>query len=452
MERARTRTLVFRHLLWPAVTTYLPMVLFAVAAFLVVRGVVDDGEAALPSATPPIAPADHAQVRDEDIRFFETRVLETRDSLSYNRLVSLYLQRYRETGDVSDIGRAETAAINANEAAKGNYGSIISLALVRLVQHDFTGAETLAREAIAARPALADGHAILGDALYALGRYGEAGDAYQFVLEEAPGPAAYARQASFAEVRGKHDVAEQFWRAAIGAESERPENAAWAMVQLGHLLFNLGDLDGAEEQYEAALTSFPGYPHAAAGLAQVAASRGDLDSAIELSTAAVQAAPQPGYVAALGDALAASGRQEEADAQYALVAAIRQLSEANGIDDDSAIVQFEIDHGPVDAGLVDRARRIYEARPSIEAADTLAWALYRSGDFAAASEAMADALQYGATTPLLAFHAAAIALVSGDEPGARAYFATLQSLNRDFSPLYRAEIAALADALEGAAR
>jgi tetratricopeptide (TPR) repeat protein len=452
MERARTRTLVFRHLLWPAVTTYLPMVLFAVAAFLVVRGVVDDGEAALPSATPPIASSDHAQVRDEDIRFFETRVLETRDSLSYNRLVALYLQRYRETGDVGDIGRAETAALNANEVARGNYSSTISLALVRLVQHDFTAAEGLAREAIEARPALADGYAILGDALYALGRYSEAGDAYQFVLEEAPGPAAYARQASFAEVRGKHDVAEQFWRAAIGAESESPENAAWAMVQLGHLLFNLGDLEGAEEQYEGALASFPGYPHAAVGLAQVAAAAGDLDRAIDLYTSAVQAAPQPGYVAALGDVLAATGREDDAEAQYALVAAMRQLAEANGIDDDLAIVQFEIDHGPVDGSVVDRARRIYEARPSIEAADTLAWALYRNGDFAGAQSAMAAALQYGATTPLLAFHAAAIALASGDEAAARAHFATLESLNRDFSPLFGSEIEALERALSGDGR
>jgi tetratricopeptide (TPR) repeat protein len=424
------------------------MVLFGIAAFLVVRDVVDGGGAAPATTTAAlVAPGDHAARRDENIRFFELRAPETNDSLTYNTLVGLYLQRYRETGDANDIGRAERAALRSNEVARGNYGSIVSLAAVRLAQHDFAGAESLARDAIARRPVLADAHALLGDALFALGRYSEAGDEFAIVLEEAPGPAAFARQAAFAEVRGKHAVAEQFWRAAIDSEQEQPENLAWAHVQLGTLYFSTGQLGDAADAFERALAAFDGYPAALAGLARVAASRGALERAADLFSAAIERAPQAEYAGELGDVFAAMGDDATAERQYALVGALRQLFEANGVAEDLAIVQFEIDHGAVDRAVVERARALAAERPSVEALDALAWAHYRNGDFARAQAAMSDALEAGTLSPRLAFHAAAIAFANGDVPAAQEHFERLDDLNAEFSVLYAREIADLRETL-----
>ena len=51
-----------------------------------------------------------------NIAFFEDRVKETKDHLSYDRLTGLYLQRLRETGDVADVKRAETSALASLDA------------------------------------------------------------------------------------------------------------------------------------------------------------------------------------------------------------------------------------------------------------------------------------------------------------------------------------------------
>jgi tetratricopeptide (TPR) repeat protein len=427
-------------------------VLFGLAAFLVIRDVAGRDEAASQPAAPLTLDADHGARRDENIAFFEGRVVETNDSLSYNRLVSLYLQRFRETGDVNDIGRAERAALRANEVAPGNYASEVSLAGVRLVQHEFAEAESLARAAIDARPTPPDAWAVLGDALFALGRYDEAGDAYAYVLEQAPGPAAYARQATYAEVRGKLDEAEQYWWAAIDSETESAENRAWSEVQLGNLLFNRGRHDEANDEYERALVAFERYPAALAGMAHVAAARGDTERATQLYALAVDRVPQPEFLIALGDLYAAFGEDVLAEQQFTLVRAIRQLHEANGIDDDLAIVQFSVDHEPVTREVVALARKLAEARPSVDVVATYAWALYRSGDVAEANETIDQALATGARTPLLAFQAAVIKAAAGDAGAARTWLDKLDELNPDFSPLHAPALAVLRMELEGGAK
>ncbi|MGD9933617.1 MAG: tetratricopeptide repeat protein [Dehalococcoidia bacterium] len=434
---------------WTAATMHVPMILFALAAFLFVRSAMGGGDASpLPIAT---AGPDYATLRDADIAFFEARVVETRDSLSYNRLVSLYLQRYRERGDVADIGRAEIAALRSNEAATGNYGSMVALASVRLVQHQFTEAESLSRTAAEQRPGLADAYAIRGDALLAMGRYDEAETAYRVVLEKAPGPAAFARLASAAELRGNTPLAEQFWMAAIDSETQ-PEPAAWASVQLGHLSFVLGDLGAAEAAFRQALAAFPNYPHALAGLGKVEAARGRWDRAEEYLTAATGFAPNIDYVGTLGDVLLLGGQSQAAERQFALVAAITNLEEANGIREDLTALMFALDHGRPTPEVVEAARRAFELRPSIAAADTYAWALYRTGDFEAAWTRIQMARATGKRDPQLAFHAAAIASARGDAETARRLMNELDGLNARFAPVYEVEIAQLRATLQDGAR
>ncbi|MCA9831181.1 MAG: tetratricopeptide repeat protein [Dehalococcoidia bacterium] len=450
MERARAMFGVGHSRWWTATTMHVPMVLFALAAFLLVRNAMGGGGEV---SRPPIAAAgpDYAATRDADIAFFEGRVVETRDSLSYNRLVSLYLQRYRERGDVADIGRAEVAAVHSTGAAPGNYSSIVALASVRLVQHDFSGAEELAREAMVQRPTLADAHAILGDALFAMGRYDEADSAYRVVLDKAPGPAAFSRLASVAEVRGNTDLAEQFWTAAIDSEM-KPEPAAWASVQLGHLYFVLGDLDRAEASLARALEAFPDYPHALAGRGKVAAARGDWPAAAQYLNQAVTIAPYIDYVGTLGDVLALDGQIEAAERQFQLVHALTSLEAANGIRGDLTALLFALDHGGATAEVLTAARQAFEERPSVAAADAYAWALYRTGDMEGAWKHIQIARATGKRDPQFAFHAAAIAQARGDTSGARAFLAELDMLNARFVPAYDEEITALRAAVQGGGR
>ncbi len=434
MERAQETTAVrpaATPLSWRITGQYIPLLALLLGAFLIARNLAGDGASTpLPATVDP----QYSARLNENIAFFEGRVGETNDSLSYNRLTSLYLQRQRATGDVSDIARADISATKSLEVAPGAYPGLVNLAFVRLAQHDFEAALAAANDAITRLPAEADAYAARGDALLALGRYDEAGDDYRLLLEKAPGPAAYARSAAIAEVRGNTDVAEQFWQAAIDADAlDAPEASAWARVQLANLRFNRGDLEGARDEYETALRVFPGYGAAEAGLGRVAAARGQDDEAIGHYERAVAAQPLPEFVAALGDVFARAGRAGEAEQQFALVRAMRQLYEANGVRNDLTLIQFELDHGGDVPVQLERARTAYEARPSLAAADTYAWALYSAGRLDEARAKSDEALRLGTKEPLYLFHAAVIADAQADTEGARGHLDRLAQLNSDFS-------------------
>jgi tetratricopeptide (TPR) repeat protein len=420
---------------------YIPLLALLLGAFLIVRNLAGDGASTpLPATVDP----NYTERLNENIAFFEGRVAETNDSLSYNRLTNLYLERQRYTGDVSDIARADMSATKSLEVAAGNYPGLVNMAFVRLAQHDFQSALVVSNDAITRVPDKPDAYAARGDALLALGRYDEAGDDYQLLLEKAPGPAAFTRNAAIAEVRGNTDVAEQFWRSAIDADSQQsPESSAWARVQLANLHFSTGDLDAAHDEYTTALQVFPGYGAAEAGLGRVAAANGDDAEAIGHYERAVAAQPLPEYVAALGDLYVRTGRTAEAERQFALVRATGQLYEANGVRDDLTLILFELDHGGDPAALVDQARAAYEARPSLAAADTYAWALYRAGRLDEARTKSDEALRLGTKDPLYLFHAAAIADAQGDTSAARVYLTRLDDLNPEFSIQHSAEVADL---------
>ena len=126
-----------RQLAWRTVGVYLPLLALAVAALLVVRNLTGGGGSTAPAA---IVDPGHAGILNSNISFFEERVVETKDSLSYNKLTGLYLQRFREIGDPSDIRRAELSANKSLQAARGDYNGLVNLATVKLVPHDFAGA------------------------------------------------------------------------------------------------------------------------------------------------------------------------------------------------------------------------------------------------------------------------------------------------------------------------
>ncbi len=373
MERAPGRAFGFSRDLsfrWRVIGQLLPVTLLALAAFLVARNVTGGGSA---SPSPVTVDPNHAAILEANIRFFEERVKETNDSLSYNRLTGLYLQRLRETGDVANVRLAEQSANRSLEVNRGDYAGLVNLASVRVAEHEFEAAAALANQAIAAIPTRATGYAILGDAQFAMGQYDAATESYGKYLDLEPGFAAYSRQAVLAETRGNVPLAEQFWQASIdSAKQFDPEGVAWARVQLGTFEATLGRLDAAQSQFDQALKTYPGDVYALAGQGRVAAMQGNDGKAITLYRQASANVPVPDFVIALGDLERRAGHADEAAKQYALVGAIRQLFDANGIKNDLNLILFALNHDGNAADALARAEVAYEARPSTQAADVLA--------------------------------------------------------------------------------
>lgn len=369
------------------------------------------------------------------------------DAGTLTELGFAYLQKSRETGDPTLYSKADRAFQQALEIIPNDPGVITGIAAVALARHDFDGALALAQKAISVDAADADPHAVAGDALTELGRYDEAVAEFQQVVDIRPDLSAFVRVAYAREFHGDIEGAREALGDAVEAGGLRGENAAYARLQLGHLLFNSGDLSGAAAQYEGSLDAFPGYVHALAGVARVHAAHGEYGEAIALYEDVTARQPVFEYVVAFGDTYAASGDMGAAGRQYALVGAIDQLYRANGVNTDLESAIFLADRGERLDDAVAQATAIYNVQPgSVRAADALAWTLHKSGRSAEALDYARQSLRLGTRDNSLLFHAAMIERAAGDPVRARDLLQQISDTNPRFSLLHAAEAEqALAD-------
>jgi tetratricopeptide (TPR) repeat protein len=266
------------------------------------------------------------------------------------------------------------------------------------------------------------------------------------MVDRRPDLTSLSRVSYARELHGDLAGAIEAMRRAAEAGAPQAEATAWARIQLGHLHFTTGDLEAAETHYRQALAMLPEYAHGLAGLARVAAARGDLKPAADLYRQALKAVPWPEYAIALGDVYRAAGNTRAAAEQDALVRVIAKLQRASGVDVDLEMALFEADHAPDTTALAaatQAARAQYARRPSVHAADGLAWTLYRAGQPAEALHYAHQALRLGSKDPLMLFHSGAIAAAAGQPAEARGYLEAALAQNPQFSVRYAPEAARL---------
>jgi tetratricopeptide (TPR) repeat protein len=369
----------------------------------------------------------------------------------YASLGLALLQQVRETGDPALYGQAETALDEAIGLDPRQLDALIGQGQLALARHDFRGALDWGRQARAIMPYRAEALGIIVDAQIELGRYAEAVESAQAMVDLRPDLASYSRVSYIRELHG--DTPGAIAAMTLAAEVGPPgvESTAWTTVQLGHLYFHSGDLARAEQAYNQALAQRPDYPYAQAGLARVQAARGEFQPAIDALEDIVARLPLPEFLNTLGQLYEITGDAARAEAQYDLIRAIQHLNAGSGMNVDLELALFEADHGDPATALA-MARRAYEQRPSIYAADALAWAAYRAGDYATAGEKIAEALRLNTQDALLFYHAGMTAAARGETPEALAYLQRALQLNPsfDFSAVREATAtaAALRDQLE----
>ena len=191
------------------------------------------------------------------IRFHQSRVAaDPDDPLAHNRLAAAYVQKARESGDLSLLragreGCARSLTLLPRGAPAAARPPL--LAAVHLARHEFTDRPRARAPGGRPGPGRAGPHAVAGDALIELGDYEAAAQAYARIAgldgprrpDAAPGVSAVPAAATrAAPSRGM--------RAAVAlvtlGQSQRGEPTAWARAQLGDLLFHVGDLAGAERR------------------------------------------------------------------------------------------------------------------------------------------------------------------------------------------------------------
>ena len=343
------------------------------------------------------------------------------------------LDAARRTGEPRHYGRSQAALEQALAGSPDDVEALVGLAALEASRHRFRESLVIARRAQRLAPETAVTSAAAGDALVELGRYRDAFRAFDRLAELKPGLVAYSRISYARELLGRTGPAIEAMRLAVDAAGDQGEPAAWAHTQLGKLYFSRGRIGKAAAEYRRALAALPDYVHALDALAQVEAARGRLTMAIELERRAVERAPLPQFVGALGDLYRADSRPGLAQEQYRLVAVIDRLYAANGVATDLELALFNVDHGVRLRESLARARAAQRARPSIEADAVLAWALVRNGRCGEARRFSRRALRLGTVDASKFFQRGMIESCLGRRAEARRWFGRALRTNPHFS-------------------
>ena len=129
------------------------------------------------------------------------------DGAAAVQLADALMRAARVKGDASLAIEAEHVLRATLQHSSSDYLARRMLSVVYLSQHRFAEALTEAKAAQTLRPKDAWNYAIAGDALLELGRYEEAFDSFDQVMEHRPDAGAYARVAYARELQGDLDGA-----------------------------------------------------------------------------------------------------------------------------------------------------------------------------------------------------------------------------------------------------
>ncbi len=387
--------------------------------------------------TSELAPAPVALSSQEAISSLQARIRQNPDdTAAYAQLGLALLQRVRETADPNLYNQADQAFDAALQRDPNQIDALIGKGTLALARHHFDQALVFGERARAINPYRALVYGVIGDAYNELGRYDEASDAIQKMVDTRPDLSSYSRVSYVRELHGDTEGAIEAMKLAISAGGPATENTLWTQVQLGNLYFNSGQLADAEQTYLSALQTRPDYAYAIAGMAKVRAAKGEYEAAISAYKQIVERLPLPEFVIALAELYEVTGHTKEARQQYDLVRALQQLNAGAGVDVDMELALFEADHGGNRAQTLDQARTVYARRPSIYAADALAWTLYRDSKYDEAWRYSQEALRLGTLDAPLYYRAGMIALARNDTATAQTLLQKALDINPYFSVLH----------------
>src|SRR5215813_875513 len=398
----------------------------------------------IPPASP--LPSDEAANR-QSILFLEQRTkTDPEDFIAQNKLARYYLQRVRETGDLTYLKLAAQATETSVNTLppEHNLDGLAELTQVELTSHEFLAARDHALQLSELQPDKSFPRQMLGDALLELGEYDEAQKAY-WLMEQFGGVqglmhvAIEQRLARQALLRGNPRIATEHFRKALRTALAMPapqrETVAWCRWQLGETAFLTGDYPTAEKHYRDALITFPNYFRALASLGRVRAARGDLAGAVEQYEKAIGIFPDPSYIAALGDICHLLGREQDAATQYKLVETIAHLTLVAGSLYNRQEALFYADHDIEPEKAYENAAHEYAVRKDIYGADAVAWTALKAGKLSEAQAAIKEALKLGTCDSKLFYHAGLIAQAAGDRTAAGLYLKQALDLSPEFDPL-----------------
>jgi len=325
-----------------------------------------------------------------------------------------WVRKARESADPGFYLNADACAQIVLERSPDQKLALDLRGLVLLNGHKFDEARALAVQVTRRHPEDPMAWGTLSDAYLEMGRYDEATEAAQTMVDLKPNLPSYSRASHLQWLRGDMVSAKETVRRALDsgrAGKTDPEPGAWVFVQAATMFWHDGDFDGADAGFDKALDRISDYAPANVGKGRVAMAKGDHRRAAELFERAWKVSPLVETAWLLGDAREAMGDAKGAADAYALV-------EREGRRTDPRTLSLFLSTKGRNAAEVEEALKLareeYEVRKDITSEDALAWAYYRTGRLAEAKASIVKARRLGTPDARLMFHEGAIRIAAGE--------------------------------------
>ncbi len=329
------------------------------------------------------------------------------DAKAKLQLAKEFMQEGRATGDFTYYNAAALSLIDEVLAADPQHFEAGCLkALVLLSQHRFAEARELAEKARQQNPYNAFVYGLLTDACVEMGDYEQAVATTDKMVQIRPDIRSYSRVSYLREIHGQHAQAIEAIQMAVAAGYPGNEDTEWARMVLAHLYEDNNQLDKAEAEYQKALQERPEYPFALAGLGRIARYRQDYPAAIRYFEQARTVMADLSFLEELSDLYRLNNQPDKAaECARITLEALTADNISDGADpagghySDRDIALMYLKTCEYDKAL-DYARREHTRRPqNIDACETLAWALFKKGQYAEALPLMQTALRTGSKVP-----------------------------------------------------
>ena len=366
----------------------------------------------------------------------------------YNLLATALIRRAEETSDTSFYTQAEDAIKKSEELAPNNFDTEKIRVAILLGEHEYPAALEAAKALNRRVPDDVMVYGLLTDANIELGNYSDAENAAQWMLNLRPGNLpALIRAARLRELFGDAEGAYELMEMASQSTSptETAERAS-ILTQMGHLRLAAGDTDAAEQFFQQALKSFPGYHAALGNLARVRITQKRYQEAVVLLQQRYQGSPRAGNLYDLAKALQMAGRDSEAKNAFAEFEAKALLESGTRQNSNRELVLYYAAQARQPAKALKIAQQEYAWRHEVYTLDAYAWALHANGQDAEARRQIETALAVGIRDAMLFRHAGEIAVKLGDVAAAERYLKQAAELNSVDSEQGRSTLANLSQA------
>ncbi|MFF5427222.1 MULTISPECIES: hypothetical protein [unclassified Streptomyces] len=370
------------------------------------------------------------------------------DAVSWAVLGTAYAERGTRQADVRDFPRAERAlrrSLEERPAARGNLDAQLGLGVLAAALGDWRAAKEWGERVRKAEPKRWTVHPVLIEAYGGLGDYAAARKALEDYEKLHTGAAVRARAAQVYRDRGWREDAGAAALDAVALAGSAAEKAA-ALSRVGDLAWERGEAAEALEQYGAALRLVRDHGPSLAGRARSLAALGRSEEAGAAWEAALARLPLPEYLLEAGELDESLGRGTKARARF------ERLRTGRWVRAEAVLGLLEADHGDPAAAVTRLRAEWARGHRSVQVADALGWALYRSGEPEEALEFAKRATDEGLRSALFSYHRGEIERALDLDGPARRHLEEALRIHPSFSPLHapkaREALAALGEPSE----